>query len=98
MPVKTLRTQRLTIRHSTVDDVGHILQYLIRNKAHFEPWDPLCKDDFYTYQHQLERFIANQESKAQERFFLFKASGSGKIITVMLCLIAECNSQKNALL
>lgn len=41
-------TERMLMRVSELDEVGHIVRYLLRNKAHLQPWEPKRDDLYFT--------------------------------------------------
>lgn len=63
-------------------DVYHA--YIVRNREHFAPWEPLQPDHFYTLdgaQRELERILRLHEGGEAARFAVFERGG-----TALVCI------------
>lgn len=50
-----LHTERLLLRPASIEDAPDLLAYHLRNRAHFQAWEPLRSDAFFTQAAQVER-------------------------------------------
>jgi ribosomal-protein-alanine N-acetyltransferase len=62
-----LATERLTLRTIDPSFAARCLDYVVRNREFFTPWNPLVDETFYTLSVQEERLRAERELRAQDR-------------------------------
>lgn len=66
---KTLNTKRLTLQTPTPDDAKHMLDYVLVNREHLAPWEPIRKANYFTIEHWEEQFQKSMELYQQGREF-----------------------------
>jgi [ribosomal protein S5]-alanine N-acetyltransferase len=70
-----LRTDRLILRTIDPSFAARSLDYVVRNREFFTPWNPLVDETFYTLAAQEEKLRIERELRAQDRtvrLWLFK--------------------------
>jgi [ribosomal protein S5]-alanine N-acetyltransferase len=70
-----LRTDRLTLRTIDPSFAARCLNYIVRNREFFTPWNPLVDETFYTLAVQEDKLRIERELRAQDRsvrLWLFK--------------------------
>lgn len=74
-----LETERLVLRLANLNEVPKIVRYLLRNREHLRPWEPLRSDSYFlesAWQGAPERDRAEARSGLAYRFrLLLKCSG-----------------------
>lgn len=81
--MKTLKTDRLSLRLPTFDDVPAICDYVKRNREFLAEWEPLRSEKYYTEQYwrlNVEKMRAAFEEKRQVNFFLFDKQNDKNVI------------------
>jgi len=71
------------LRLAREEDAPAIIRYLVDNREHLEPWEPLRADAFYTEAHWREQARKNREEAEQGRslrLFLFPRDAPGEVV------------------
>lgn len=76
----SLQTERLLLRKATRDDLERILEFVINNRSHFEKWDPLREEEYFSRIGQLSRLEDLLKDRTTIKFFIFKKDDSERII------------------
>lgn len=84
---RSLQTERLVLEPLHVKHAGAFLEYLDRNRTHFDRWEPSRDESFYTLEEQ-ERILARSAADAAcgmlVRFAAFERGGSEIVANVNL--------------
>jgi len=76
-------TKRLNLDILTPDDCLEVLDFYVRNRAIFQPYDPIAPQHYYTKQYQYHSLACEQEmflKQQQVRYYLTKKECPGRII------------------
>jgi len=77
---KIIETSRLKLRTPNLDDVDLILDFIVRNKAHFENSEPIRESNYFKKAYQLDRIKKLQKSNVESIFYIFRKDNQEKII------------------
>jgi ribosomal-protein-alanine N-acetyltransferase len=66
-----LRSERLVLRPLTPEDAPRLLQYVQRNRAWLDPWEPAHPESYFTLEGQRSILIQCQEDRRYETGVLF---------------------------
>ena len=75
-----IKTERLFLREPTLEDSKMIFEFVLRNKNHFEKWDPIREEEYYSNKGQLLRIEKYLNGNDQVKFYIFKKRKTSKII------------------
>lgn len=64
-----LATERVVVRMGSADDAAAVVDYQVRNREHFAPWDPRRTSDFFTEAWWSWRLSYDRELAAQDRSY-----------------------------
>ena len=53
--IPLIETARLVLTIPAAGDAGRMLDYVLRNKEHLGPWEPIKTDEYYTLEHCSDR-------------------------------------------
>jgi len=81
-----LHTERLLLQpiNRSIDD--QLLEYMLRNQAFFQEWDPARTPDFYTlkaHQDLIKGDLLQMESGQLSKFLVYKREEPGRIIGII---------------
>lgn len=78
-----IRTERMILREAVKEDLPEILDFYVRNKEYFEPFDPVREEAFFTMKEQ-KRLLKEDQKASKEgrmiRFYLFDRNRPGKVM------------------
>lgn len=66
---KIYNTERLILRNLSVDNAADVLNFYIRNRQHFEPYEPKRTDYYYTEEYHRDTLLT-EAMLFQENLFL----------------------------
>lgn len=75
-----IKTERLLLREPEKEDSRLILEFVSKNKNHFEKWDPIREEEYYSNKVQLKRIIEYLKDNHQVKFYIYKRDENQKII------------------
>jgi ribosomal-protein-alanine N-acetyltransferase len=77
-----LTTPRLVLISPELDDAEEMLDYYVRNRRNFQPWEPKRQESFYSIDHMRARILDLKEKMAaqQSLHLILREPGSRKII------------------
>ncbi len=79
-----IETVRLILRVPTLDDASRMAAYVLENREHFAPWDPLRSDSYYTAEHwrtALDTVVESAMAGTSLQFILLrKEDEEGKVV------------------
>lgn len=76
-------TQRLLLIPANKSLTEAVTDYYVRNRAFFQPFDPMCEEEFFTHIYQRARLDLDEQNamKAQGyRFYLVKKEQPQQVI------------------
>ncbi len=76
-------TEHLILKNLDPSWAPSVLNFYLINRSHFEPWEPLRPNNFYTSNHQRFVLAAEQQlflNNQAVRYYLFEKSNTHKII------------------
>ncbi len=88
----TAETERLILRVPNTSMAESILAYYLTNKVFLEPWEPLRRDGFYTYDTQFTNLSLDAEAVERGeilRYWIYLKDGTGPIGSVALTNIIK---------
>jgi ribosomal-protein-alanine N-acetyltransferase len=77
-----LTTSRLVLVCPEPDDAEAMLDYYVRNRLNFQPWEPTRQESFYSVDAMRRRILGIKEKIAEQQslHLMLRAPGSRKII------------------
>ena len=77
-----LQTSRLVLAPPDAGDAGPLLDYYVRNRPHFRPWEPRREASFYTVEGMAGRIGAQRDAmrRQQALHLLLRAADAGTIV------------------